>query len=504
MHGCYPVDSTFFEGSGIDAEKFIKSLKLAEDINKKVLETLKELKITHIDGLYSYRVLITLLSDVVGSDVGERILDEMGSTLHYKSGLGEPYVAKGDRTLVIGAKKQGKPMGAYRTLGSLLGFQYGYQRHKVNEWLNVSPRSQFYNEMMGRRGEAEQQVNRVLATLSDLYQQKHLLEHDIRKLNERISSFKIYDESKGEREEALKADFIDLVDIQTGRHSLLTMQSENIFPTITADFYRMKKPEDLKTGAPMGNLPESEKAMLRKKWYLYDKWKSEYQQVVAGKVKDLDMRLNSILTSIKQNEEGIRPYVRTLVELRGTSTEELDRMTDLQMMQGYSSSWRGMKLVCYKAVRENPGGGDSHYDVLVVNIDHLTLANTEQPAAPGAGGAALILKFKEYLVCKHVFDLAFKPQIDNKKGEVEKFMDLYTGKSPWIDTIKKLEPHLKTVKEFKKSAKPSKWAYAMGKADGFYVRLEELDDLRTKLVGPPHISPLYLDLKYAIGMFVTS
>ena len=510
MRGCYPVDKSFFSGKnkGLDVKKFVEGLNIGEDIKKEALEILKSLKIKFISDIYSFRVVVTLLKGVVGSDIGEQILDKMGSEIRYKEKLGEPYVSLGDRTLVIGARKQGTPMNAYRMMNSLLGFRFGYQqRHKVKEWLNISPRSQLYSELMGRRVEAETQVNRVLATLSDLYQQKHLLEHDIRKLEERMQNFKIAKESKGEKQEALKADFADLVDSYTGRHSLLQMQAENIFPTIMADFYRMTSEKDLldkKHGGTgfLADIPESEKAMLRKKWYLYEQWKKEYEKVVEDKLKDLHMRINSIETSIKQTEEGIRPYIRTLIEIKGTEQEELDKLTDVQMVEGYSTSWRGIKLLCYKSVRETPEGEDSHYDVLIINVRHLTLASAEQPAAPGTGGEALILQFKEYLVCKHVFELAFQEQIKAKTEEVKRFIDLYTGKKSWKDEFEKIKPKLGQVEKIKKNKNLSKFGAVMGKSDGFYVPIEDIDELRAKMVGPPHTSPLYLDMKYGLGMFV--
>ena len=112
------------------------------------------------------------------------------------------------------------------------------------------------------------------------------------------------------------------------------------------------------------------------------------------------------------------------------------------------------------------------------------------------------LQFKEYLVCKHVFELAFQEQIKAKAEEVKRFIDLYKGKKSWKEEFDKMKPALGKVENIKKRKELSKFAVAMGKADDFYVPLEEIDGLRAKMVGPPHTSPLYLDLKYGLGMFV--
>lgn len=534
LHGCYPIDREFYTVKGLEVKKILDELKVPENLRKEIEKGLKDLKIKRIENIFEFRHLMKYLRKF-DFEAGEKILDLMKRELKYKENLGEPYVGVEPKRRLIISGIMGDAMRCYGFLNSLIEGRYGYKNFKIKEYLQISPQSTYYHAMMERKRVAERTVGDILAGLSDLYQQKHLLEHDVRKLEERVKAFEQFE--KGE-DEALKADFVDLVDFHTGRHSLVQMQAENIFPTIMADFYRMHGTEDLLSKEEGGtgilaNLPESEKVMLRKKWKLYEVWRQEYGRAVRMRLKELKMRLNSIKTSIEQSENIIRPHVRTLLEIMQSEKEDYEKMLDPNLIRGYSTSWRGIKQIAYKPVRKE-GGEETHYDVIVIWVEHLVKAKPESPETPDK--ESILFDFKEYLVCKHVFEEVFLPQKDAKIQEVKQYLKAYLGKEEIaeekIETLEEIEERLKGLEEKKRSLKDKKElekvraeinklknkikemkrkpkgkfqrkiARGMGKIDKFYVPIDEIAKLRAEMLGPEYARPIYLDFKFGIGLYV--
>ncbi len=300
---------------------------------------------------------------------------------------------------------------------------------------------------------------------------------------------------------------MDEVDQHTGRASILQMQANNIFPTITADFYSMKSLDDLKDGGHLSDLPEQEKAVLRKKWKLYQKWKEKFGGAIDSKVQDLQRRLKSVETSIEQTEQWLKPYIQTIKQLEGDAEAQVEEMTDPYMIEGYSSSVRGLKIIAHKGVRhaENDDGEEvvTHRDVIVIDTQHISLGGSEQPQAPGQGGEVVIMDFKEYMVCDHVFQEVFQPQIDDRQNEVRRFLHSYTGKDIPADvqehTQKPYEPYeVPFLTRLKNSV--LKW---FGGGDEYYHR--DPSELRAGHLGPKFPAerkPIYIETKYDIGLYV--
>lgn len=491
MHGCYPVDNRYYIEDGLPVDSLEDFFGEESDM---LLERIQEEGIGKIGDIADLRKVIRIVknnSEIPETrlEIGEKIVDTMNEELNYYGDLGEPYVGiDPERKIGIGASSQGVPMDSYFFFIDMIDYRYDYDVEKVREHISISLKSQYYQEMSERRKRAENSIRETMGNISDLYQQKHLLEHDIRKLEERVKSF---DQAEEGMDEALKADFVDLVDANTGKHSILQMQANNIFPSITADFYRMETEEDLIEDGTLSDLPESEKAMLRKKWRLYQNWKEEFGKNVRQKLEDLEMRYNSIKTSIEQTEEWLRPYVRTVKQVHGTEQEDLDRLTDPYLVQGYASSWRDIKLICKQR-------GNSHYqDVIVPKIQHLTVGGTKQPNAPGGGGEAVIFDLKEYLVCDHVYEEVFQPQIEAKKSEVKRFIERYRGnEAPEQEEEESLEDVEKPPKL------KNRFLGLLGKVDEYYRPLDAITEMRACMVGPDHTINVYADIKYGVGTFV--
>lgn len=466
MLGCYPVDKMYtgetvtvpYEKLGIDRDGVLK-VKCFADLKRFVNE--------------------------YGPAKGQKFLDEAKPA-------GEPYVYPKRKQLAIDSSTKGLPMNSYYYAIDILDYRYDYEVHKVREYFNISPRSDFYENMMQKRQKAEQQINRVLSNIADLYKNKHMLEHDIRKLKERVKSFKQAEEGDNE---GLKADYVDLVDVHTGRRSIEQMQVNNIFPTLVADFYMMESKDDL-TDGPLADLPESEKAVLRKKWELYERWKQEFEQAVKSKLNDLERRLRSVESSIERTEEWLRPYVRAMKDIETTKDEELDRMTSPHLVEGYSTYWRDIRIVSWKGMPED-ASDPKHYNVIVLDIKHLDIADLERPGSLGGGSEILLYQFREYLVCEHVLNLIFKGQVDKRKNEVERFIKKYKG-----DELPEEEQQEQVKEETWKDRAKKRVYHALGITDDYFITKAEAQDLREGLCGPKHPYQLYYDLKFHADMFV--
>lgn len=456
MHGCYP------SGNGVDIDR------------------LREVARTE------------------GPDAAQELIDE-------KQPQGEPYVGAThdeahQRTMKIVAGSQGVPVDAYIAVMDEMSKQFDYTVKKSAEWLHANPGSQLHQEMSQRRQQAEQQINRVLSSLSDLYHQKHLLEHDVRKLESKAEHF------EDRKEEALKADFVDNVDQHTGRSSIIQMQANDIFPSITADFYSMESLDDLKDGGHLADLPEQEKATLRKKWKLYQKWKEKFGGAVEEKLEDVERRLRSVKTSIEQTEKWIKPYVQTIKQMEGDPAAELDEMTDAYMLEGYASAVRGVKVIAHNVVNtaENDEGETipTHRDVIIVETTHISLGGSDQPQAPGQGGEVVVMDFKEYTVCEHVFQEVFQSQIDDRQDMVRRYVASYTGEELDEDIIEHTEKEFEPY-EMPFTVKLRNNTYRwFGLGDPYFH--PDPASFREGLLGP-HFggsAALYISAKYTIGLYV--
>ncbi len=422
----------------------------------------------------------------------------------------EPYVGTKDtskRELIVKAGQQGPALGIYMDFNSKLDDE-GFNRNKIAEDFKVTPGSQLHQEMQQRHQRAQQQINQSLSGIEDLYKKKMLLQHDLRKLKAKKDHF------DDEKEEALKADFVDNVDQHTGRSSILQMQANNVFPSIIPDFYSMSSLDDLVDGH-LKELPEQEKSVLRKKWKLYQKWKEQFKTAVDQKLRIINQRLNSINTSLQQTKEFIKPYVETVRVLQGDFENKLEKLiNENDFYIGHSNSVRFMKYIGHKDIK-----GGLFKDVIVVDVIHADIASPSNVQSPGDGPEKVVMQFKEYLVCKHIFDEVFQPQLDERKHEVERYIkgligeemyfkeDLdegeedmneeyrkilkHTDKYPEIRTPSDYEPPKITLKD--KLRKNLLGKLGLG-ADEYYVKGRH-QDLRDRVLGPGYPTPFWINFK---------
>lgn len=377
----------------------------------------------------------------------EQLEDEKESPLINEI-MGEPY-----KTLKVSAGSQGTPYMVSWTCADRFGEELNYSVSKTNEDIFVAPQSNLHQEFAQRKQQAEQRVNQTLSGFSDVKQQKHLLEHDIRKLRSRAEALSTHDEVQ------LKADFVELVDgagggAQQGSDEapLKTLRDQNLFPSIVADFYEMDGLDDLRTaeqkaeehgGEPedyedgnLAKLPANEKAILKKKYVMYEKWKDLYGSEIQRKLKDLKSQLRNIERSIEETKNNLRPYVRDLTMINPQASHLLEGGIDFYpAIQGTASMRRDIEFVCYKPLKKteyemevaDDEDAATHYRVVVIHSVHANLASGEQPNSPAQGPSSASIMYYPAVMCKHIFENIFEKWIEKEKNRVSELMEDYVG-----------------------------------------------------------------------------
>jgi len=314
----------------------------------------------------------------------------------------------------------------------------GYETQRITESIFVSPQSQIHDEFMQRKQQAEQRINQNLSSFSDILEQKHLLEHDIRKLRGRAEAFDSHDE------DILKGDFMELVDganagaRQGGDAAIKTLVEKNIYPTIMADFMEMDsvddlKPEDEGGTGKLADLPNNEKAVLRKKYAMYEKWKDLYGSEVNRRLNELKAQLQNIERSIENTRNWLEPYVRDVVMINEMG-ESQTKLTDYNQWKGYASLLRELEFVCYKPMKAEGGSLSSadeesdatHYQVMHISGVHVVGASAQQPNQPGDSSMGKV-EWRPAVVCKHIFENLFRPKVEEAENLVSEMMDDYVG-----------------------------------------------------------------------------
>jgi hypothetical protein len=368
-------------------------------------------------------------------------LEQHTGTDRLASVMGDTY-----KKLKVSANSQGTPYTVAWACADKLDEEVGYNTEKSVEDIFVSPQSNLHDEFVQRKQQAEQRLNQTLGNLSERRQQKHLLEHDIRKLRSRVEAMNSRDETQ------IKADFVELVDgagggAQQGSDEapLKTLRDQNIYPSIVADFFEMEGIDDLKTAeqkdaedaedGKLASLPASEKAILRKKWVMYEKWKDLYGSEIQRKLQDLKGQLKNVERSIQEVEDWIEPYARDVAMINQTSEDQLaDMMSFYPTLRGSANMRRDLEFVLWKPLK-NEGEAmrvveddeeATHFRIIVIMAVHVNLASGEQPNVPGGPSSATI-EYYPGIVCRHVFERIFMEKIEKQKNRFRDMVEDYAG-----------------------------------------------------------------------------
>jgi len=246
------------------------------------------------------------------SDVEDRLEGKVGDPSFLRHIMGEQF-----KKAKVSSGSQGTPYTWILVAADSWDDDLDYEVNKTMEKIHVSPHNTMHDEFMQRKRQSEQRVNQTLGSLSDLRKQKHMLEHDIRKLRTRVEALREGDETQ------LKSDFVQLVDGAgaggqgADEQAMRFLRDNDIYPTIVADFSEMDSLKDLQSEDDGGtgkiaNLPANEKAILKKKFTMYEKWKDLYGSEVQRKLNELKSQLRNIERSLEQTKEWLQPYVRDI------------------------------------------------------------------------------------------------------------------------------------------------------------------------------------------------
>lgn len=368
--------------------------------------------------------------------------------------MGDPW-----KTLKVkSSTRGGPPYGFAINSADKFDDDLEYTVEKVEESVYVSPDSQLHNQLMQQHQNAEQRVKETKRNLSQLLKQKHMLEHDIRKLRSRIEDIEEGNETR------IKADFVELVDGagaagQGGgdRAALKFLRDQNIYPSIVADFNEMDSLDDLKTAkdkasgsddrdeedfedGKLAHLPANVKAILRKKYAMYEKWKDMYGSEIQRKLRELKGELKGLERAIEETEQYLEPYVRDMEMINNRSQSQL--ASDLKrhiQLRGYSSMFTEREYIIYRGLKNT--GEDvrvtddedeiTHYRVVFLHQVHANLAGGEEPTDPKQGPSVVKVFWHPAIVDKFTFENIFKARIDEVEKDLRLKIQDYTGN---IDT----------------------------------------------------------------------
>ena len=359
---------------------------------------------------------------------------------------------------VKSSSRGGPPYGLAISSADKFDDDLNYTVEKVEENTYVSPDSQLHNQLMQQHQNAEQRVKETKRNLSQLLKQKHMLEHDIRKLRSRIEDIEEDNETR------IKADFVELVDGagaagQGGgdRAALKFLRDQNLYPSIVADFNEMDSIDDLKSAkdkasehedkdeedfedGKLAHLPANVKAILRKKYAMYEKWKDMYGSEIQRKLRELKGELNGIERAIQETEEYLEPYVRDMEMINNKSQSEL--ASDLKrhvQLRGYSSMFTQREYIIYRGLKNT--GEDvvvtddedeiTHYRVIFLHQVHANLAGGAEPTDPKQGPSVVKVFWHPAIVDKFTFENIFQARIDEVEKDLKLKIQDYTGE---IDT----------------------------------------------------------------------
>lgn len=372
-----------------------------------------------------------LKKQIEEGDIGSlsELKQELGTDL-LKPVLGDPY-----KHLEVGSGSQGLPHMFILDASDRFDDDWDWDVDKTEEKIFVSPQSNLHAEFMQRQQQAEQNIKNTMQNLSQLKKQKHMLEHDIRKLRSRAEAMRTGDEIQ------IKADFVELVDGAGGGQqggdeaALKFFRDQNIYPSIVADFNEMDSVEDLEEGGKLAELPENEKAVLKKKYTMYEKWKDLYGSEVQRKLNDIKSQLHSIERSIKETEQWLEPYARDLVMIHQKDRNDLhEDLNRHWTFRGHSSQYKQFEFIAHQGFRKHHGELEecddedaTHFKIIYLFALHINIAGSENPNSPAEGPTVGVVMIHPAIVCRHIFQNIFQEKIEKSQKRLDQLVSDYTG-----------------------------------------------------------------------------
>ncbi|MBI2972020.1 MAG: hypothetical protein HYY37_06370 [Candidatus Aenigmarchaeota archaeon] len=214
------------------------------------------------------------------------------------------------------------------TTGMLIGLMFQLRKwefrnvERIDEWIEVNPVfAQLYQLTIRQKEEMESRIKSGLASAAQAVADLELIRHDYRKYKEFLDYFGLeYNEEArtwengekkkdakkgGEKKEpdehALKAMFIDLVDVHTGEG--ISMRSiVGRWPTLIVDFLKLSdddtEPDKVKEKL---DISKAEAVVLVTKNKLYKEWKKLFEPEIKS-------RFEHIVELVKSRDESVKWY----------------------------------------------------------------------------------------------------------------------------------------------------------------------------------------------------
>ncbi len=206
--------------------------------------------------------------------------------------------------------------------------KWGFERWRVDEWIEVSPAfQQYYQLTIQQKQQIEQQIKSGLASVGQAASDLELVSHDFRKYREFNDFFTMIEKGKqmikegkkedGEKqrnrgEQTLKSIFIDQVDIHTGEGVALRSIASR-WPTVIADFMQLSDNDiDHKKIAAdkKKNVSEAEGVILATKNKLYMEWRDRlFKETVEERYRTLLGLMQARRRSVKEYKSMLKPLM---------------------------------------------------------------------------------------------------------------------------------------------------------------------------------------------------
>lgn len=241
------------------------------------------------------------------------------------------------RTLAFSGEV-GFPTGLYFDLLDILEAK-GYEVRKKEDWLEVNPQSDYYQELIQKRQAIQQQVGLVTDNISDLRKEIEMLRHDKRKLD------RIIEHEEGGDLDTLKSDFVDLVDRHT-EMSLQNLANSGRFPSILVDFYKLEDESDIEKL----EVSEAEKGVLKRKWELFQDWLGRYVKEIKKRDRMIQEELESKKARLEYYKDMLQPYAKALRRINLTEPNEYKGLDDPRLVERYSTSITGVELYAWRDI----------------------------------------------------------------------------------------------------------------------------------------------------------
>lgn len=377
-------------------------------------------------------------SGKIGSlkDLRDRLEGDAADPYNLTPIMGEPY-----KTVKVSAGTQGTPYTFILVAADKFDDDLEWEIAKTEEKIFTTPQSNLHQEFAQRKQQAEQNVKQNMQGLEQLRKQEHMLQHDIRKLRTRIEDLKTGDEA------LIKGDFVQLVDGAgaggqgADEQALRFLRDNDIYPTIVSDFNEIDSLDDLKpkddggTGK-LANLPANEKAILKKKYTMYEKWKDLYGSEIQRKLNDLKKEMRRVERAKEETKNWLKPYVRDMVMINQKTQEELgDDLTKYMTFKGYATQFKDLEFIAYKPLEKHNGNlheiededDATHFKVIYIKGVHVNIAGGENPNSPAEGPTAGQVLWFPAVMCRHVFENIFEEKINRSKEVFDQLMEDYTG-----------------------------------------------------------------------------